>query len=321
MSSASWRAVTSRRVDRGDGRAAPDHGDLVGDLEHLVELVRDEDDGHALALELAQVVEELVDLLGHEHGGRLVEDEDAGAPVEHLEDLDPLRSPTPSSLDEASGSTSGRRRRRARGCARGPRSRCRAACSARLPRTTFSSTVRLSASMKCWCTMPMPAAMASSGVAARPRSPSTVIVPSSGAASRRGSSSASTCRRRSRRRWRGPCRAHREVDVVVGDHAGEPLGDARAARRRGRVSGHRRARPLDVGGCTRTGRRSGGARYARPAPVWNRAPDAPVPAPAGCPGASEAQGAVGTVDVAVDDLLLELLELVVMSSTKPPLVE
>ena len=27
----------------------------------------------------------------------------------------------------------------------------------------FSSTVRLSASMKCWCTMPMPAAMASVG--------------------------------------------------------------------------------------------------------------------------------------------------------------
>jgi hypothetical protein len=37
--------------------------------------VRDEDDGQALALELAQVVEELVDLLGHEHRGRLVEDQ------------------------------------------------------------------------------------------------------------------------------------------------------------------------------------------------------------------------------------------------------
>ena len=51
---------------------------------------RDEEDGHALALELAQVGEQLVDLLGHEHRGGLVEDQDAGAAVEHLEDLDPL---------------------------------------------------------------------------------------------------------------------------------------------------------------------------------------------------------------------------------------
>src|SRR5256885_518987 len=33
------------------------------------------------------------------------------------------------------------------------------------PRTTFSRTVRLSASMKCWCTMPMPRAMASAALA------------------------------------------------------------------------------------------------------------------------------------------------------------
>ncbi len=34
--------------------------------------------------------EQLVDLLRHEHRGRLVEDEDARAAVEHLHDLDPL---------------------------------------------------------------------------------------------------------------------------------------------------------------------------------------------------------------------------------------
>ena len=34
--------------------------------------------------------EQLVDLVRHEHRGRLVEDQDAGAAVEHLEDLDPL---------------------------------------------------------------------------------------------------------------------------------------------------------------------------------------------------------------------------------------
>ena len=35
-------------------------------------------------------VEQVVDLLRHEYGGGLVEDEDAGAPVEHLHDLDSL---------------------------------------------------------------------------------------------------------------------------------------------------------------------------------------------------------------------------------------
>ena len=40
--------------------------------------------------ELAQRREQLVDLVGNEHGGRLVEDEDLGAAVEHLEDLDTL---------------------------------------------------------------------------------------------------------------------------------------------------------------------------------------------------------------------------------------
>ena len=42
------------------------------------------------AVELAERLEQLVDLLRHEHGGRFVEDQDAGAPVEHLHDLDPL---------------------------------------------------------------------------------------------------------------------------------------------------------------------------------------------------------------------------------------
>ncbi len=49
-----------------------------------------------------------------------------------------------------------------------------------LPRTTFSRTVRLSASMKCWCTMPMPRAMASAGEEKLTCSPWTVMVPSSG---------------------------------------------------------------------------------------------------------------------------------------------
>ncbi len=48
------------------------------------------------------------------------------------------------------------------------------------PSTTFSSTVRLSASMKCWCTMPMPAAIASAGEEKLTGRPSTSMLPSSG---------------------------------------------------------------------------------------------------------------------------------------------
>ena len=56
--------------------------------------------GQALGLELAQGVEELVDLLRHEHRGRLVEDQRAGAAVEHLEDLHPLAVADAEVLDQ-----------------------------------------------------------------------------------------------------------------------------------------------------------------------------------------------------------------------------
>ena len=82
---------------------APDDGDLVRHLEHLVELVRDEQDREALGLQLAQRVEQLVDLLRDEHSGRLVEDQGAGAAVEHLEDLDALALADAQVLDQLVG--------------------------------------------------------------------------------------------------------------------------------------------------------------------------------------------------------------------------
>ena len=48
------------------------------------------------------------------------------------------------------------------------------------PRTMFSQTVRLSASMKCWNTIPTPTAMASFGDLKCCSTPLTAIVPSSG---------------------------------------------------------------------------------------------------------------------------------------------
>ena len=81
------RALARHRVDLAP---APQHGDAVGDLEHLVQLVADEDDRHALALEALEDPEQLGRLLRREHGRRLVEDEDVRAPVERLQDLDAL---------------------------------------------------------------------------------------------------------------------------------------------------------------------------------------------------------------------------------------
>ena len=90
-------------VDGGDRATGADDRDAVGDLEHLVQLVGDEDDGLALGLELTEVDEEFLDLLGDEHGGRLVEDEDAGPAEEDLDDLDPLAFAHPECLDQLVG--------------------------------------------------------------------------------------------------------------------------------------------------------------------------------------------------------------------------
>ena len=74
-----------------DRPAAAQHRDPVGQLEHLAELVGDEDDRGAHVLsKRAQDPEEVGRLLRREHGGRLVQDQDARISVERLDDLDPL---------------------------------------------------------------------------------------------------------------------------------------------------------------------------------------------------------------------------------------
>ena len=83
-----------------DRLAAAEHGDAVGDLEHLAELVRDEDDRDALAPQRAQDLEQVQGLLRRQDGGRLVEDQDVGVPVERLHDLDALLLADADVLDE-----------------------------------------------------------------------------------------------------------------------------------------------------------------------------------------------------------------------------
>ena len=52
--------------------------------------MRDEDDRHSVEYEPAQDLEELDGFLWREHRRRLVEDEDVGAAVQRLQDLDAL---------------------------------------------------------------------------------------------------------------------------------------------------------------------------------------------------------------------------------------
>src|SRR5499426_1415688 len=65
-------------------------GDDVRGLADLAELVRDQEHRLALAAERGEDAEELVGFLGREDRGGLVKDEELGAPVERLEDLDAL---------------------------------------------------------------------------------------------------------------------------------------------------------------------------------------------------------------------------------------
>src|SRR5690606_15782389 len=78
------------RRARGDQLALPHDGDIVCDRHDLAQLVGDEDDGFSLGLQLGEDAKEVVSLGRRQHAGRFVEDQDVGAAIERLEDLDAL---------------------------------------------------------------------------------------------------------------------------------------------------------------------------------------------------------------------------------------
>ena len=81
----------SLRAQQGLHHLAPaDHGDAVGDVQHLVQLVADEDQALALVAHHAEGLEQLHDLLRGEHRGGLVEHQDLRAAVQDLQDLHAL---------------------------------------------------------------------------------------------------------------------------------------------------------------------------------------------------------------------------------------
>ena len=78
------------RVDGLHRGAVAHHGDGIGDLASLVELVRDQDRGDALALEFQQQFEQRVAVVFVQAGGRLVQDQQLYALGQRLGDLDQL---------------------------------------------------------------------------------------------------------------------------------------------------------------------------------------------------------------------------------------
>ena len=78
-----WRVSSTTRPARITVTASHRRHDLL-------ELVRDQQDRRAALAQAAQRGEELLGLLRRQHGGGLVEDQDARAAVQRLQDLQPL---------------------------------------------------------------------------------------------------------------------------------------------------------------------------------------------------------------------------------------
>ena len=78
------------RQHRPDLAPVPEHRDPVRELEHLADLVGDEDEASAVGDHLPEHGEEVVDLLRRQHRRRLVEDQQRDVAVERLDDLDAL---------------------------------------------------------------------------------------------------------------------------------------------------------------------------------------------------------------------------------------
>ena len=90
MAAISPAVVTSALALGGDVAPVAEHRDAVGDLEHLVEAVADEQHGHALVPQLAHLPEQALDLVGRQRGRGLVHDQHPDVERDGLGDLDGL---------------------------------------------------------------------------------------------------------------------------------------------------------------------------------------------------------------------------------------
>ena len=136
----------------------------------------------ALLGQRAQDLEQVLRLLRGQHRGRLVEHEHLRAPEQGAQDLDPLLRADAEVLDARVGVDRQAVALRELAHARdgGLVVQQRALLRGSAPSTRFSATVITGTSMKCWCTMPMPSAIARRGESIATSSPSSRISPSSG---------------------------------------------------------------------------------------------------------------------------------------------
>jgi hypothetical protein len=229
--SAAWLV---RRRHRLDHPAGAHHRDAVGDRHDLAQLVGDQDDRAALVAQRPQHAEELVGLLRGQHAGRLVEDEDAGAAIERLQDLDALLQPDRQLADHGVG-IDRQAVVAAERCQRLPGFR-QAAGQQRPALGAQHDVLQHGEVVDQHEVLVDHADAGGDGVLGRADRHRACRRRGSRrhrrGRSRRGCSSASTCRRRSRRRCRGSSRARPERDVAVGVHRAEALVDADAARPR-----------------------------------------------------------------------------------------
>ena len=91
------------RVAVGDDLAAAQDGRGIAERDDLMQLVRDIEDRAAARGETLQRLEQLLDLLGRQHRGRLVHDEQARVQEKRAHDLDALAFADAQCRDDAAG--------------------------------------------------------------------------------------------------------------------------------------------------------------------------------------------------------------------------
>ena len=237
-----------RRWPLADHRAPPQHGDRVGDGLDFLELVRDEHDRGAARRELPDDPEQVLGLSRGQHRGRLVEDQHGRVPDQCLDDLDPLLDahrqvlhqrvrvylqavavrqlahlpPRPAPVKQAAELGHGREETQEARATIG-----QASPVSSMPRVTFSATVNTGTSMKCWCTIPIPAAMASFGESEADRLAVDQDLALVGLQqSVQHVHQGGLARAVLAEQGVDLTRSDRQVDPVVGHQRAEPLGDA-----------------------------------------------------------------------------------------------
>ena len=95
--------VVRALVERFDRLAVTQDRDVVCDVGDLIDLVGDDDRGHALLFKLQQQIQQRLRVLLVERGGRLVEDHEAGVLRQRLCDLDHLLLADADILDQRLG--------------------------------------------------------------------------------------------------------------------------------------------------------------------------------------------------------------------------